>query len=942
MLHFTDNLLFNGSVLIFTRTSRMKKLLSLSLLFSSVWCSAQQFGGFPTRTKWKQINTDTARIIFNPKAERDAQRISSLIHKMADSVRPLGDVLNKINVILHNNTTLANGYVQLAPFRSEYYLVPGGNIFNFGNLPWSEQLAIHEYRHVQQYNNFNRGLSKGLGFVLGQEGRALANALAIPDWFFEGDAVYAETILTPQGRGRMPYFMNSYKSLWREGKEYSWMKLRNGSYKDFVPNHYDLGYLLVNYGNMKYGNSFWKDVTADAATFKGLIYPFQKAIKTHAGVDYKIFRKQAFEYYKHQVSKRRDDLPSPETVTNYYFPQYIGKDSLLYLKNSYKTLPAFYIRDQNGEHKINLQHITSEDWFSYRNGVIAYTSLATHARWSLIDYSNIILLDIKSGLEAKITDKAKYFTPDIAPSGSKVIAVSINDSLQSELHLMDLKGTVIKTFQSPEQSLWVHPRFIDDRYIIVNVRWQNSLMSMERFDTETGTTDQLIPPSAATIGFPTIHHGTVYFVSSSSGNDDIYALRIRDKKLYQLTAGQTGHYYPSVLDDKIVYSKFTTNGLRMMEQSLKSMTSSEISIQNILKQERPLPVAGDTAAYNLLETVTTNRPVSNYKKSTGLFNFHSWRPYYEDPEFSFSLYSDNVLNTFSNRLYYRYNQNEEASAIGWNTTWGGWFAMINAGVDHIFKRELKNEQGTIINDQTELYAGYTLPLQFISGKTVKRLSFGHNLIYNTSPTSVFEKDSVIKSNAYFLQHFLNFSQQLPRARMHIFPRFGYAVTLQYRNRLDEDGYQGIGVANLYLPGAFPTHSIVMSGSFQQTDTNNIFLPNRFPNARGYLDYYFSRMWKVAGNYHFPLFYPDRGIANLVYFMRVRPNLFYAFSRVYSNDKQAYLNLRSVGTELFFDTRWWNQLPVSFGFRYSYLLDSDVTRTNKHVFEFIVPVGLIPD
>jgi hypothetical protein len=181
---------------------------------------------------------------------------------MAARTNPLGTGFKKINVLLQSNTTIANGYVALAPFRSEFFLVPGGNIFEFGNLPWQEQLAIHEYRHVQQYNNFNRGLSKGLGVLFGQEGRAVANALSVPDWFFEGDAVYAETILTSQGRGRMPYFHNGYKALWREGKDYSWLKLRNGSLKDYVPNHYQLGYLLVNYGYLKYGEDFWAKVTA--------------------------------------------------------------------------------------------------------------------------------------------------------------------------------------------------------------------------------------------------------------------------------------------------------------------------------------------------------------------------------------------------------------------------------------------------------------------------------------------------------------------------------------------------------------------------------------------------------------------------------------------------------------------------------------------------------
>ncbi len=154
----------------------------LLLFFNSV--QAQQFSAYPPATKWKQINTDTSRIIFSGPAAKEAQRVSTIIHQMAAANQQLGNQFKKINIVLHSNTTLANGYVGLAPFRSEYYLVPGGNIFDFGNLPWAEQLAIHEYRHVQQFNNFNKGITKGLGYIFGEQGRALANGLAIPDWFF--------------------------------------------------------------------------------------------------------------------------------------------------------------------------------------------------------------------------------------------------------------------------------------------------------------------------------------------------------------------------------------------------------------------------------------------------------------------------------------------------------------------------------------------------------------------------------------------------------------------------------------------------------------------------------------------------------------------------------------------------------------------------------------
>lgn len=242
-----------------------KVFLALFFLLSATTLKAQQFGAFPPATKWNQINTDTARVIFDNKVISQAQRISAIIHRMSKEDRAsLGGKIRKINVVLHPNTTLANGYVALAPFRSEYYLIPSSNIFEFGSTPWNEELAIHEHRHVQQYSNFNKGLSKLGGFVLGQNGQALFNALAIPDWFFEGDAVHSETAFTAQGRGRAPYFFNGFKALWHEGRDYSWLKLRNGSLVDYVPNHYQLGYLLTNWGYQQYGSEFWGKVTDHA------------------------------------------------------------------------------------------------------------------------------------------------------------------------------------------------------------------------------------------------------------------------------------------------------------------------------------------------------------------------------------------------------------------------------------------------------------------------------------------------------------------------------------------------------------------------------------------------------------------------------------------------------------------------------------------------------
>ena len=126
--------------------------------------------------------------------EDAGNRVASIIHDLQKNHRStIGNRLRKINIVLQNQSTVSNGYVGLGPYRSEFYLFAPQNSFELGALNWSDNLSVHEFRHVQQYNNFNVGLSKVASVLFGQQGQAFANAASVPDWFFEGDAVFNET-----------------------------------------------------------------------------------------------------------------------------------------------------------------------------------------------------------------------------------------------------------------------------------------------------------------------------------------------------------------------------------------------------------------------------------------------------------------------------------------------------------------------------------------------------------------------------------------------------------------------------------------------------------------------------------------------------------------------------------------------------------------------------
>lgn len=949
----------------------MKKASITACFLLFVCClKAQVFGGNPPSIHWKQINTDTARIIFPAGIDSTAQRVSNIVHWLAkNNPAPLGSQVRKINIVLQTQTTVSNGYVSLAPFRSEFYLTPTLNNFDLGSINWPEELAVHEFRHVQQFNNFRNGISKLAYYLFGEEGLLVAVNAAVPDWFYEGDAVYNETITTNQGRGRVAFFLNQYKSLWEYNKNYKWMKLRNNSMKDYVPDHYPLGYLMVNYGREKYGLDFWSKVTHDASAFKGLFYPFQKAVKKYSGVDYKTFRSDAFNYYRKIVGVNGEaNKDSAEVgtlngasqrelnqagdagiknitpldtkyVTNYYFPYQLGGDSLLYLKSSYRKLAAFYVRDSSGEHKLRTRDISLDQQFSYRNGKIVYAAYRPDARWGWKNFSEIRFLDVNDGRRQTLMSRTKYFTPDISPDGNKIAAVQVLPGGESTLHILSIgEGKIIQQFHSAEISLFTDPKFIDDASLVTAVRLKDGRMALAIASITVGSVERLTIPSYGVIGYLNVNNGIVYFTGSFSGNDELYALQLSDKKVYRITQTRLGNYFVNATNNKMVWSGFTAEGYQLKEMNLDKSKWTEINEIEIKDAAVEFPVAHSNELHDILLQQVPDRKfgVEKYKQDGHLFRFHSWRPYFEDPDFTYSIYSDNILNTLSTELFYHYNRSDESNGVGVNLVYGGFYPFINGGLENTFDQPVVINNTPFEINKLEARIGLSFPFVFTNGLTIKNLNVGTNYVHEVQN---FKGGDSLDNHFGYLHHYLSWSHYTPQAVQHIYPRLGYSVSMNYRYAISlYNSYQFITNAFIYLPGFFPTHSIVLNGSFQQRDTTNIIFSNSFANARGYDDYYLSRMWRASVNYHFPIVYPDWGFGNILYFQRIRGNAFYDFEKVYSRDKTSTEDLRSVGGEIYLDTKWWNEYPLTFGFRVSHLLDTNATGSNqKNVFEILIPI-----
>jgi hypothetical protein len=919
---------------------------------------AQQFGGHPPSTKWNQINNDTLRVIFPAELglEKEAADVAATAQRLVVETAPtIGNRLRKISIVLQPHTTISNAYVALGPWRSEFYLMPSQNPFDLGTTPWYHSLALHEFRHVQQYNNFRKGLSRAAYYLFGQEGLALANSAAVPNWFWEGDAVYQETLKSLQGRGRLSFFFNDYRSLWMANKNYSWMKLRNGSLRDFTPDHYRLGYMQVAYGREQYGPDFWKKVTDDAVRFNGILYPFQRAIKKYSNTSYKEFRQHAINYFKSSVDSLGRDAVSDWAQEQKHFagdeefPQWVNDHTVVLVKSSYKKIPGFYLRNltTGTDTRLKTKSISLDNYFSYRNGKIVYAAYEADRRWAWKDYSVVRVMDIHTGKEQVITHLSKYFAPDISADGKTIVAVDVQAGGKASLHILNAAtGAVLKKVPNPQQLFYSHPKFYDRQRVVAAVRTTTGTNTLALVNIDDGSIEELLPFSRRVVGFPSVQGDTITFTAAGAQQDELMALV--NKQLFRLQAPANrgaGNYQLGVLNHKALYMAFTAVGYHLVQEPVKAENWQPVSADAF--------TAGAATPYSFPELQQarpifpdTSRPypISRYHKAFNLVNFHSWRPYISDPDYTFSLIGENVLNTLQTEIYFNYNTDEKFKEVGATAVYGAWFPYLTLGVAETFDRK---ETDTPFRSWNELNGrlGLQFPFTFNSGLFYRQLNISGGINHHQVNFTQASKNRFADQQFDFADASISFTMQSQVAKQHIYPRVGFSLLSRYRGIVNTySGYQWLTSAALYLPGAARTHNLVVTAAYQKRDTvGDYSFSNSFPFSRGYLAvnaYTFPEMYKVGVNYHFPLVYPDLGVGNLVYFLRVRANAFYDYTDLKFYRRNQHLQLRSAGGELFFDTKWWNEYPVSFGIRYSRLFDGELERLNPNQWEFVLPVNLL--
>ncbi len=944
----------------------MKKLFSLivSLVFFTGLCAQYfQTGQDPASIKWRQINTENFQLIYPDYYENQAQKLAGMMEIVYQKG---GATLNykprKISIILHTQTVKSNGLVAWAPKRVEFYTIPHQE--NYAQN-WLEQLAIHEFRHVVQIDKVNSEIPKIIKILLGEQGTALIFGAYIPWWFIEGDAVVTETAFSNSGRGRFPSFLVEHKALAIEKGNYKYDKAYNSSYRDYVPNHYQLGYYLVGSARERYGTELWSSMLKGVGSRPFSLSPFNRALRKNIGMTKVQLYNSVFDSLKsiweiddnsYTSEKFRIFTPSNKTYTNYRYNHWFDGTVVSY-KTALNQIPSFVRIFPNGsEKKIHQPGTIFNESVNYRGEWIVWSEQIPDPRWQHSGKSIIRLLNLFTNEKRRFITDFTAFAPSISPDKKNIVVVESDFSSNYYISVYQISdGKLVDRFQTENNNYFFSPDWLNDNEIIT-VMLSEARKVLCKINFHTNNLEILTDENLGEIKNLKVINNAVYFVGSYTGKDALYRYDIDDKSLILMYEPRFGLESPAISLDqkKIIVSDLTSDGLRLLELTKNDLKTKALEKLDIGKYDLAEKLAVQESGiidFSGIDTVIYKS--KKYSKPAHLFNFHSWAPAAIDVnnyEFvpGVSFLSQNKLGTAEINVGYKWKMDEKAGIFYGKYTYKGWYPIfdfeINTGKSAINNynvvEQVQGPNGAVISNdtiqkrvtwnETNFGADVRIPFNLTRGRFNRylqpELKYNFTLYKSDSSTP----EHFFAGNYQSLSYRLYYQQFLKQSYQDVFPNFGFAADLIYQNSPAGDADLGnlfLAESYLFLPGILQNHGIRLYSGLQDKNGSKRYSFSesiRYPRGWGKINT--ARTYSFAFDYKLPLFYPEWNVGSLVYLQRVKSSFFADFANLngylYDNGNIVGTfskNISSFGIEITGDANFLRfYAPVEIGFRASYL------------------------
>jgi hypothetical protein len=880
-------------------------MIFILLLLLSAGLNAQfyEYGQDAGKLKWYQFKTPNYTVIHPGGVDSLA---SAFAHRLEHYYPLLGAPLehkhSHIPVVIHNESSFSNGVFVWAPKRLEIFTNPDPNGYY---QDWLTQLALHEGRHAVQIDKLNQGFTRGLSF-LGGEQVVGAMAVFLPYWYLEGDAVDSETRLSRTGRGRQPAFEMGLKAqLLGEDKIWSFSKATMGSFRSYIPNHYQLGYLMVRHGRRTYGNQFWIDFQNYAARKPFLLNPTHFSMKQYGIKSKKQFYNEALASYGdhwRKMAAERKLTPYADWNTNrsrhytsYTFPHQVSPSMLLTLKTGVDQIPEFiYLGDKGQEMRVFRPGFLNSGRVSYSGSYVVWDEFVPDTRWSNRNYSIIRRLDLGTGAVENLGKRTRYYSPALSTDGQQVAAIEQTDTHKFSLVILQKDGSLKKKVTFPGNRFLQQPAWVDTDSAVVVLVSVDSGKSLYSYSLAEDRWERLFDAGADDISNPVVKGGKIYFSGTFSGIDNIYCYDMSDQEVYQVSSASFGAFHPQVSADglTLLYSNYTSSGYGVasldLDQGLWTPLEEARDHSEQLDYEVTPAENQVLAQAEIVDTLEFSS--RRYRKMLHLFNFHSWLPLYFDylnPELDLdpeqlpvslgiSLISQNRLSTAVSQLGYEYRDGFHLFHSGIKLK--GRYPVVNLFFDYGGESSVLNfapgDSVLALPRDVGFTAQTYVPFRLNTGKYLSLIqpridySYRRDIQYDESQGSY-------RTGAHYFHYSLLATSYLRKATKDIFPRVGISTNVGYYHAPFKNqvfGSVAIGGLTAYLPGPLKHQTIKLSVSHQKQHPLDISRPafiNLIAPPRGIHGIFGEILTRYSADWVFPILYPDLELGSLLYLKRIR-------------------------------------------------------------------------
>lgn len=849
------------------------------------------------RVKWEQINTLHHRIIF-PQAYR---RQASLLSHTLDSMRyfandDLHSNPQNIPVVLHANHIVQNGFVQLAPRKTEFFPLPSGIA---SNVEWLPNLAQHELRHAAQMDKLTGRLTAPF---LEQFAFAMFG-VHLPAWYFEGDAVATETQYSTGGRGRMPSWYMPLRANELSGRSYTFDKNILGSFKHITPDFYLTGYLM----NVHLTNQFGYEIRSTLLEeMRGHLFrPFNF---------YKALHRQTQTYNSGRLYQSAVDsigaiwaaeaagkdlmdpivTPSSRYPQNYLLPQYAAGNLFALFQGPQKIPQIVSIHEGKARH-IAYTGQQLMPYYHINKDLIVWDEVRKNARYGKNTFQVVHVMNWKTKRKETLYLPDFIYTPVLSPDNKTLAAVRVDPAGRSSLirYNLDSKG-LTKELYLPEGIHIQQPQFDNNGGKIVCIAVSERGTSLFEFDLGAGEYTQILPWGQQHLERPIYANDDIIYKAHYNGIDNLYRWDRDSQSIHALTNALYGAFNPAMIQaDSVVFNQYTPDGQQIVTlPTIDRQKVSTAAIQRVIYDKHDTGQQ-DTLRFSAEKNVVDTTRSKPYHTISGLLNFHSLSISSNNFEsldnFRPGVFwiANDLLNTSQITLGYEYDTDIRKSTYSADVTYAKYYPKFSLRYENrgqIGQARLADDSFTQF-DWREHYYAANVQIPFSIFRQHLIYSYGVNLgsSYLKRYDVNMPLNNFTEEIAFPMNYQIYFNRNMRRSTIDLQPRWGQNFAASYRH-LPFSGEAITGDifsirTGFFLPGLMLNHGLQVRMSYQ-FKTGSYQFNNDIPMVSGF-GYFPSSMVDntLLFSYRLPIAYPDWTVGPLAYVKRIQARLFSDYQNV---------------------------------------------------------------